>query len=299
MSEIEAFFQKYHYCHLDAEWIPWKIKEVYEKSTNKNDPLLKIFCYASLKNKEALEALTKDNEISKDFLYLAMIYYFLGDDVKAIDSFEKINTKNPLIYYFLGGCSSKTKDFNKSFKYYHLSADEGNNNYAQAALGYNYFYGIGVQKNIVLGLKYFHLSADQGNSTAQFNLGTIYFYGKEVEKNIILGLKYYKISADLGHPNAQFNLGCCYYNGDGIEKNLEIAVKYYKLSAEQGQSDALVNLGVCYCNGCGVEKNIDLAMRYYSEAFNRGNSNSLNNMLLLLQKNKDYIEVLSNKFKTN
>eukprot|EP00825_Cyclidium_porcatum_P037532 TRINITY_DN4162_c0_g1_i8.p3 TRINITY_DN4162_c0_g1~~TRINITY_DN4162_c0_g1_i8.p3 ORF type:complete len:117 (+),score=33.51 TRINITY_DN4162_c0_g1_i8:226-576(+) len=73
--------------------------------------------------------------------------------------------------------------------------------------------------------KYYKLSADQGNSNGQNNLGYCYANGKGTEQDLEMAFKafkYYKLSADQGNANGQYNLGYCYDNGQGTEKNVQL-----------------------------------------------------------------------------
>jgi TPR repeat protein len=54
--------------------------------------------------------------------------------------------------------------------------------------------------------KYYKLSADQGNSSSQFNVGTCYENGDGVDINLEEAFKYYKFSADQGSHSTT---SCC------------------------------------------------------------------------------------------
>ena len=47
-----------------------------------------------------------------------------------------------------------------------------------------------------MAFKYYQLSADQGNSYAQTNLDDLYHFGNGVKKDYSMAIKYYQLSAN-------------------------------------------------------------------------------------------------------
>ena len=68
-----------------------------------------------------------------------------------------------------------------------------------------YFEGIFYQKNLEEAFKYYKLSADQGNSYALYSLGNMYENGYGIEKNLEEAFKYYNLSAEKGNDGAKKN----------------------------------------------------------------------------------------------
>jgi TPR repeat protein len=101
---------------------------------------------------------------------------------------------------------------------------------AQHNLGYCYFNGIGVAKNLDEAVKWFRKAADQGYVKAQSDLGACYFNGSGVAKDLVEGVKWYRNAADQGYDLAQFDLGLCYRNGEGVAKNEVEAYAYFNLA---------------------------------------------------------------------
>jgi TPR repeat protein len=112
--------------------------------------------------------------------------------------------------------------------------------------------------------------AEKGDATEQCNLGWCYYEGYEVLKDLIEAAKWFRRSAEQGNDTAQCNLGVCYYNGEGVLKDLIEAAKWFRRSAEQGNATAQYNLGVCYYNGEGVLKDLIEAAKWYRKAVEEG-----------------------------
>src|SRR5262249_2546912 len=81
---------------------------------------------------------------------------------------------------------------------------------ARYALGYCYFYGIGVPQDFAEGLKLARKAAEQGDSAAAYALGNTYLDGKFAPKDETEGVKWLRKSAALGLPQGQVSLGECY-----------------------------------------------------------------------------------------
>src|ERR1039457_6341986 len=60
--------------------------------------------------------------------------------------------------------------------------------------------------------------AEKGNADAQAYLGYCYFNGKGVPKNVGEAVKWFRKAAEQGNAYAQYNLGVCYSDNDGVPK---------------------------------------------------------------------------------
>lgn len=146
---------------------------------------------------------------------------------------------------------------------FHRDAKNGHN-YAKRQLGFMYYTGTGVNKNIKKAAEFGHTTAqyelkiisdtmngyndlytsatDQKLAEDHLKAGTMYYNGDGVPKNYDKALTLFKLAADQGHAEAQYNLGIMYDNGHGVPKNYDTAVKFYKLAADQGLVEAQKNL---------------------------------------------------------
>ncbi|MFZ4542042.1 MAG: tetratricopeptide repeat protein [Rickettsiales bacterium] len=102
-------------------------------------------------------------------------------------------------------------------------------------------------------------SAKQGNEKAQINLGFAYYKGNGVEKNIPEAIKWLKIPAERGNANIQLYLGTIYSDGGGVAQDHKSASDWYRKSAERGNTLAQYFLSLNYANGKGVPKDYELA----------------------------------------
>ena len=85
--------------------------------------------------------------------------------------------------------------------------------------------------------------ADQGDAETQLNLGYKYFEGLEVKKDLAQAVAWFRKAAEQGQMIAQFNLGCCYRYGDGVALDLLQAAAWFHKAADQGYAMAQHNLG--------------------------------------------------------
>ena len=60
--------------------------------------------------------------------------------------------------------------------------------------------------------------ANKGNAGAQNKLGYIYFSGKGIQKDLNKAFYWYKKSAKQGDAEAQFYLGFIYQKGEGVDR---------------------------------------------------------------------------------
>lgn len=164
---------------------------------------------------------------------------------------------------------SEKNEAEKAFLLYKKAAELG---YAPAQnnLGWCYYHGNGVQRNIEESIKWYRKSADLGYAAAQNNTGFFYQFGDGVPQDQEEAVKWYRKAADQGDAAAQFNLGYCYSHGEGMRRNKEEAAKWYRKAAEQGHMEAQYNLGICYRNGIGVQKNIAEARKWLQKAADQG-----------------------------
>jgi hypothetical protein len=84
-----------------------------------------------------------------------------------------------------------------------------------------------------------YLNAKRKNdSEAQYNLGYAYYSGKGVKKNIEEAVKWWRKAAEQGHAEAQYHLGSAYDWGGDMSHDKTEAEKWYRMAAEQGHAEA-------------------------------------------------------------
>lgn len=102
------------------------------------------------------------------------------------------------------------------------------------AIAYCHHLQVGELCEFFESVAYFEESAKEGNEFAQSFLGYLYYYGiivdRDVEKSFYLYLK----AAEQGVCFAQHMIGNMYSSGHGCKKDEEKAIMWHKKSAKQG-----------------------------------------------------------------
>jgi TPR repeat protein len=154
------------------------------------------------------------------------------------------------------------KDQDKSFKYYELSAKQGNI-YAIYGLGVLYRLGNGCVKDNDKSFKCFEFGAFCGNAESQYELGFMYLEGDGCNKDLNKAFKYIELSADQKYIFALNQLGNMYNDGTGCSQDYDKAFQYYLLAAQQHNSAAQSNLGRLYYEGKGCSQDYDKSFEYF------------------------------------
>ena len=85
-----------------------------------------------------------------------------------------------------------------------------------------------------------------GDPDAQFNLGYLYYTGQGVDRDLEEAFKWYSRAAEQGDKLAQYFLGDRYYYGRTVPVDFPEAFKWYSRSAEQGYDLAQSRLADMY-----------------------------------------------------
>lgn len=104
----------------------------------------------------------------------------------------------------------------------------------QLALGYKFFLGEEVPRNLVKAAEFFRKAADAGNAEAQCALGSMYQNGMGVSINYLEATQWHAKAAKQGYADSQFLLGLSYRDGTGVIKDSLEAYKWLHLAADQG-----------------------------------------------------------------
>lgn len=76
----------------------------------------------------------------------------------------------------------------------------------------------------------YRTKAEAGDARAQYFLGYSYFNGRGVAKDVDESFKWYRKAAEQGDAGAQLALGGCYYAGKGVAKDEVEAFAYWSLA---------------------------------------------------------------------
>ena len=113
------------------------------------------------------------------------------------------------------------KQYGDAFKHY-MSAAELNDIYSQYKVGFMYYNGEGVAKDLGKASEWFLKAAKQGNLDAQYSVGVMYHEGKGLAQDYQEALKWLNKAADSGSADAQYNLGFMYLQGQGVTADYDI-----------------------------------------------------------------------------
>lgn len=131
--------------------------------------------------------------------------------------------------YFDGKLAFDARDYEKAFRLWKKSADEGEAE-AQGFIGSMYHNGLGVQKDFKKAMEWYVKAALKGVAQAQFGIGNLYGDGLGVEKDYVQARMWFAISANGGNDLAQFNLDKISrrMNADDIAKSEQMALDWLK-----------------------------------------------------------------------
>ncbi len=146
---------------------------------------------------------------------------------------------------------------------------ENDNDDACYNLGYCYYEGKGVAKNIKKAIELWQKGCDENySSRCGYPLGLCYMKGEGVKKDAAKAAECFDTSY-LSVPEAAFELAKCHETGNGVEKSIAEAFNYYSIAAKGGIEEAksiLMRSAKNYETGNGVEKDLNMALMLYGRA---------------------------------
>lgn len=169
--------------------------------------------------------------------------------------------------YATGGDGSP-KDDDAAFFWYMKAAEQGDA-YGQAAVGFCYSEGLGVEPNERLGFSWYLKAAEQGIPEIQTEIGNRYMDGIGIEPNEKEAFSWYLRAAEQGYSEAQKCVGECYLNGFGTEQDDVKAFEWLLKAAEQGDAYSQNEVALCYRNGVGTEIDEHKAFYWFLQASNQ------------------------------
>lgn len=148
------------------------------------------------------------------------------------------------------GYDSIPVDSIRSTALYMAAAEKG---YAPAMnfIGFRYYKGEGVPRDIDSALYWINRAAYQGDITAAANLGYLLSEASDIARNDTLALDWIAIAADGGVPQAQIALA--------------------EVASRLATPKAKTLLGEAYSKAMGVEYNHEKSVGYFHEAAQEGN----------------------------
>lgn len=159
---------------------------------------------------------------------------------KKLDCYSKIVDKNSIAQLRLGIYNAQKKEFKKALDL--LNKAKGNGNfYANLPLGYLYFQGDGIEKNLEKSFDYLKETAHI-DPNASYQLSRFYFEGIVVKKDIKEAIKLITYSAKSGMQVAQSKLASIYKQGSfGVNKNDKEAL-FWLNKAKNNKNDTTFDI---------------------------------------------------------
>jgi len=114
--------------------------------------------------------------------------------------------------------------------------------------------------------------AKKGDAEAQGEVGYMYFNGNGVDKNLIKAHKWFKKSANKGYPKAQFYMWALGKTGISGEEGKEKANEWLIKSAENDFPKAQLTLASFYFEGRYFEKNKSKAKMWLEKLIENDNA---------------------------
>lgn len=171
------------------------------------------------------------------------------------------------LYYW--GAHGLPRDQARAFDYFQRAADQGNAR-AQVALGNMYLKGEGVAASNVSALLWYNkaIQHDPPPVRALNGLGFAYFYGRGVEKNLTKAFEYFTRAAEAKEDgDSSFNAGMCLAEGLGVERNLTAALELFDYAAKShGHFDSIRETGLYHAGGIGTKRDPVTALKYLRPA---------------------------------
>ena len=118
---------------------------------------------------------------------------------------------------------------------------------------------LGCPQNLVKALEQFHRAGELGCAEAHNKIGYAYYYGKGVQRDMKKAAYYWEISAVNGDAKARHNLGA----EEKDAGNMERALKHFMIAVECGISASLDTIKRLYMNGHATKEDYAKALQAY------------------------------------
>ena len=160
---------------------------------------------------------------------------------------------------------------------------DGNTNYiseAQNGLGYIFYYGMGMEKNLTKALHHFELAANEGSSQGAFNAALLLDgTGEDREK----AFKYFQMAASDGNALAYYQLATYQIHGEeGIPRNCSAAFDGFWRMAQIGPWSTQLGEGLKHY----LEGKYEEAYEHYMNAARMGYSYGQYNAIYILENRR-------------
>jgi len=134
------------------------------------------------------------------------------------------------------GMGANQGNTSRAFRLFQKSAAR-NNSIGMNNLGYMYWNGVSVEKNLTMALHWFMKAANRKHPDSFYYLGVIHSSGQKVgnvkvERNLTKSFDFFMQAADLGHKRSMLEAANMLLSGAGTNRSCEKAIPLYKKVAE-------------------------------------------------------------------
>ena len=176
---------------------------------------------------------------------------------------------------WVGMYYSNNQDYKNGHKWFEKGAEMGCAS-SMNNLGFLYYQGLGVKKNLDVALKWLLKSAELGHVNAMQLYAGIYLsegYPEKIRDEMYAAnLEEYRETAAAGDPVAMYNIGYMYDNWlGGLRENERTAMEWFEKAANLGDTHAMCQLGLKYW----VESDYETSMEWYLRAAELGNTSAM------------------------
>ena len=170
--------------------------------------------------------------------YLAREYQEAEVPLLAAAKLEHVQAATLLGEIFLLGKGRKP-DPKEASVWLRFSAEQGNAR-AECLYGdYLFIHEPGHEKEALL---WYGKAAEHGHPEAQYKLGYFYYLGKYVLKDVPKALTWFEAAAAANYADAEYQLGYMYKNGFGVKQDPDMAREWLGLAAGHGNEKAQAEL---------------------------------------------------------
>lgn len=139
-----------------------------------------------------------------------------------------------------------------------------------------------TQKRYAEAVRVYENRANQGDTHSQVFLGWMYFEGQGVAKNVDKALGWFNRAASLGSKEGAFYAGRTAMSLNQYEK----AIESFQAAARQEYGPALLWLGLIYTRGLGVKEDLGKGVDYLKRAEKLKNRFAQRELALLMLKGR-------------
>lgn len=165
---------------------------------------------------------------------------------KAADAGSR-NAQYSLAMGYLTGDVDGKQDYNNAVKYLRMAADKGHLD-ASGIIGTWFCTGLGVNKDFTEAHKYLKFALDGGSTNPLFQgwFGYLYLEGLGVKKDVAVGVTWTKKAADQGDGAAENYMGNIYAEGNGVQKDETKALNYFYSSLLHNHNNSATHIANYY-----------------------------------------------------